>query len=99
MKEPRYATQPQIEDVVYVPSDFYIGHGADDFRGGRAHVTKIEEGISGGEKTIFIGIGERPNTLYNWGILSEKQKELAQKFGDQIAHPDPDFDPQFNNDV
>ena len=94
--KPDYPSLPRIGDVIYVPTDLYLSHGVDDFRGGKARVVEVVEEISEGLKTPFIRVDERPDTLYNWPYLSKQQEELRKEFGDQEAHPDPDYRPEFN---
>lgn len=80
-------------DKIYVGSSLYLSHGSDDFEGGIAAVARVYEGISGGEKHMFIEIEERPGTGYNWSqFLALQQEELKERFGDQKAHSDPGED-------
>ncbi|OQC44424.1 MAG: hypothetical protein BWX59_01905 [Bacteroidetes bacterium ADurb.Bin028] len=44
----------------------------------------------------MIEIEERPGTSYNLRYLLEYQNEWEEKYGDAIAHPDPDDRPEFN---
>jgi len=90
---------PKVNDVIYVPSSFYLSHGVDDFVGGKAIVQKVEDGISAGETVPFVVVKARPDTKYNWVILSEEQEELAQRFREQWAHPEPDTREEFNEDL
>ncbi len=87
---------PKVGEVIYVPTDLYLTHGADDFHGGKAQVVEVVEGISAGLKAPFIRVRERPDTLYNWLYLSRQQEELRKEFGDQEAYSDPDYRPEFN---
>lgn len=84
--------KPKVGSKIYVNSSFYISHGSDDFVGGIATISKVYQDISGGKKTWFIEIEERPDTAYNYEILAEEQKKLKKEFGKQKAHPDPDID-------
>ena len=96
MSKSDHASIPKVGDVIYVPTDLYLSHGVDDFRGGKARVVEVVEEVSAGLKTPFIRVGERLDTLYNWSYLSRQQEELRDEFGDQEAHPDPDYRPEFN---
>ena len=87
---------PKPGDVVYVDTDLYVWHGADDFRGGKATVASVRPGTSKGDEVPFIEVVQNPGTLYNWGLLGAKQDALAAEFGDTWAHPDPDLRPEFN---
>ena len=85
-------TTPRIGDEVYVDSEYYLSHGRDDFEGGRASVSSVrhEHGRP------YIEVTERPGTLYDWLMLHAKQRELAARFGERRAHPDPDVRAEFN---
>lgn len=87
---------PQIGDKIYIPSEFYLSHGADDWIGGLATVSKVEEGISGGQPTIYVTCKEKPQTRYNWKFLAEKQEELKVEFSEALAHASPDYRSEFN---
>lgn len=91
--------QPAEGDVIYVPSALYVYRGQDDFAGGKATINKIEYSKhlpSDHFNYIMVGIKERPGTMYNYKNLMEQQEELKKAYGEQIAHPDPDNDPEFN---
>lgn len=83
---------PKKGDEIYVPSEFYIDHGEDDFVGGLATVSKISTGISGGIEVHFISVRERPgHGGWNWErYLREKQEKLKAEFGSRRAYADPD---------
>jgi hypothetical protein len=89
---------PTVGDVVYVDTDLYVSHGADDFRGGKATVCAVQLGQGLGGQTAWIEVSQNPGMFYNWAVLSEQQAQLAAQFGDAWAHPDPDLRPEFNND-
>jgi hypothetical protein len=78
---------PQVGDRIYVPSAWYIDHGEDDFAGGWAIVSKVKQESYG----LFITIEERPDTGYNWDFLRDQQDKLQKEYGEQHAHPDPDY--------
>ena len=82
---------PKVGDVIYVRTSLYIDHGEDDVEGGLAVVTKVEEGISAGEKTPFVATAQHPGDNYNWKMLWEQQSELQKRFGKQVAYEDPDY--------
>ncbi len=91
---------PQIGQKIYVPTSLYVYRGADDFAGGLATINKIEKSESfppDHYNYMMIGITERPGTMYNWRPLLERQEELKKMFGDEIAPPDPDDRPEFND--
>jgi hypothetical protein len=87
---------PQPGDVVYLETELYVSHGADDFRGGKATVATVRPGTSKGAEVLFIEVVENPGSFYNWAYLAAKQEALAAEFGDAWAHPDPDHRPEFN---
>lgn len=82
---------PKPGDIIYVRTSMYIDHGEDDFRGGKATVTEVTEGISAGVNVPFVSIKERPGYSYNWVMLSSEQEDLKERFGDRWSHPDPDY--------
>ena len=84
---------PKIGSDIYVRSSFSCSHGSDDVVGGLAKVTEIEEGISGGEKCLFISVQEHPGHSYNWSqMLINEQDKLKKEFGKKRAYPSPDID-------
>ena len=88
-------TIPELGDEVYVPSELYVYRGHDDTMGGKAHVCAVEEGVSAGKPAPFIrltGVKGR----FNWQMLETEQEALRIRFGDALAHPDPDLRPEFN---
>jgi len=89
---------PKVGDKIYVENQFYIDHGEDDVLGGLATVSEVKAGISAGRPAIFVSVKEHPGHSYNWKILAEKQEELAKRFGQQQAKPDPDFWISFPSD-
>ena len=88
--------QPRLNQEIYIPTALYLGHGRDDFIGGRARVIQLKEGISGAEKTVFVKVEENPNCWYNWEFLRREQYRLKRKFGNQRAHSEPDLRTEFN---
>lgn len=92
---------PKPGDIIYVETDLYVGHGVDDFRGGKATVAVVRMlgfGDSQGKQTPWVEVVENPGTSYNWELLAEKQAKLATEFGNNWAHADPDLRPEFNTD-
>ena len=91
--------EPKIGDKIYVPSAMYVYRGEDDFQGGKATINKVEKSKHLPKEHfnyLFVGIKERPGTMYNYKSLMEEQKELKKEYGDMRAHPDPDHSPEFN---
>jgi len=93
---------PKVGEKIYVPDEMYVYRGRDDFAGGLATISKVDVdpyGFGPGHPNFcFVSIEERPNHGYNWGGLEDKQEEYKEVYGDQIAHPDPDLSPEFNDD-
>ena len=83
-------------DVIYVETELYLGHGVDDFRGGLAEVSEMQEGKSKGQTVLYIRVVQQPDTLHNWHYLAAEQKKLRAEHGKNWAHPDPDHRPEFN---
>lgn len=91
------SSKPVIGQDVYVGTKLFLGHGRDDFQGGLCKIIKIEEGLSGGEKTYFVGVEERHGCLYNWEHLQENQAKWKKEYGNKRGYPDPDYRPEFND--
>ena len=92
--------EPKVGDKIYVGSSFYVYRGEDDFSGGLATINKVEYSKSlpkGHHNYTFIGLEERPNTMYNWNNLMENQEKLKKEYSGKIAHPDPDDRAEFNS--
>jgi hypothetical protein len=93
--------EPELEQKIYVPSALYVYRGADDFAGGLATIDRIEHNSNLPKDHVnhtMVGIKERPSTMYNWNVLLNEQEELAKEYAGQIAHPDPDYREEFNDD-
>ena len=91
--------KPKIGDKIYIPSAMYVYRGRDDVQGGLATISevKINRNLPKNHmNSIFIRVEEVPVTAYNWNILMTKQEGLKKMFGDQVAKPDPDDRPEFN---
>ena len=86
--------EPRIGQEIYIPSSRYISHGRDGIAGGLATITEVKEGGSAG--SWFVSVEEVPGKSYNYEILMELQDELKKEFGEQRAHPDPDWSPESN---
>jgi len=86
---------PKVGDKIYGPSVAFLSHGRDDFQGGLATVIAIHSAELGNAE-IRVEIQERPGVHYSWNALARQQVELKARYGDRIAHSDPDTRPQFN---
>lgn len=90
---------PKIGDKIYVPTSLYLGHGMDDFEGGIATISGIVESNSlpkDHSNYYMVRIEERPGAKYNLRYLLENQEKWKKRYGEEIAHPDPDDRPEFN---
>lgn len=91
---------PKIGDLIFIPSSFYISHGADDIMGGEAEISEILLSDSLPENHfnyIFIKLkGFSKTTSWNYKSLMNEQIELKEEYGSQKAKPDPDLHPDSN---
>lgn len=74
---------PKVGDDIYLPGAWYIDHGEDDKAGGLAEVVKVEKEM--------VGVKEFPGSSYNWGYLRDNQEKWKKEYGNNRAHPDPDY--------
>ena len=77
---------PKPGDKIYVYSSYHISRGRDDFHGGLATVKEVTMSRSG----PYVKVIENPGVSYNWEYLAELQEKLRERFGEVVAHPDPD---------
>jgi hypothetical protein len=93
--------EPKLGEQVYIPGSIYLFRGEDDIVGGLATINLIQNSTNLPKDHInytMVGFKETgPGRKYNWKILLEEQDELAKEYAGQIAHPDPDFSPEFND--
>jgi hypothetical protein len=91
---------PEIGDEIYIPSAYYLGHGADDVQGGKTTITEVfrNDALPHDHiNSIFVTVEAiNPATKYNYKALLEKQDDLKIQFGNQDAKPDPDYRREFN---
>ncbi len=85
------ARLPIIGEDVYIGTSLYIDHGEDDFEGGLCEIIGIQDGISAGEKAIYVRVKEDPFSWHNWSFLMESQDKWRERYGNQRGHPDPDY--------
>ncbi len=83
---------PKPGDKIYVYTSLHISRGRDDFHGGVATVKEVTQGMSAGQMVPFVEVIENPGTRYSWEHLAEQQDRLRERFGEVLAHPDPDED-------
>jgi hypothetical protein len=92
---------PEKGEKIYVPGAMYVYRGMDDFAGGIATVSNVTintELPSDNNNRVFVSIEERSTHSYNWYFLEQDQEKLKEMYKEQIAHPDPDCRPEFNDD-
>ena len=65
----------------------YIGSGG-DYYGGKAIVSKVKDGTSGGFAASFVEVEQAPGTSFNWQFLGASQERLKRSYGHVWAHPD-----------
>lgn len=85
---PKDPTLPAVGDDIYVPSQWYLSHGHDDFTGGLVKVAKVY--FSPHWKRWTVDVDERPGHGYFWDTLRDEQKKLKVEYGTIRGHPDPD---------
>jgi hypothetical protein len=81
-------------DILYVWSSLYIGHGEDDVAGGKAivkRVVKNKDLPADHSNTYMVEFHNLPGRSYNLRALLKDQEELQKRYGDAIAHADPDY--------
>ena len=89
---------PVVGQDIYVPTELYISHGKDDIQGGLAEISSVVSEMHGDRKVHKIKVKELPHKSYVWeNHLAENQENLAKRFGEQRAKPDPDERPEFNS--
>ena len=97
VEKTRIPPLPAVGSQIYVPTEVFVTHGVDDFMGGLATVK--EAGRCEGLDMLGVVVEERPHTTYNWELLARDQEKLRAQFGARIAHPRPDYDPEFNEGI
>ncbi len=90
--------EPEIGQDVYLPSELYLSHGRDDFRGGLCRIVGISRDVVSSAEHPFVEVAERPGHWYSWQSLMDEQDRLRDEHGDRRGHPDPDRRPEFNED-
>lgn len=80
---------PKVGDKIYIRGAMFISHGEDDYCGGIATVSKVSD-------DGFVSVLEVPNWSFGWISLEKDQEKLKKQYGDQKAHPDPDYSPESN---
>lgn len=78
----------KVGDKLYIESECYIGHGEDDIAGGLATISEIHEDC-GMTMVCFAEVGSYAR--YNLNYIIQHQKEWAEEYAGQTAHPDPDY--------
>ncbi|HCC23395.1 TPA: hypothetical protein DF272_04455 [Candidatus Falkowbacteria bacterium] len=86
----------RVGDVIYIRGGMSLSHGVDDYTGGKATVTVVKMGVSGGRNVPFVSVREVPGHSWNWESLAQDQAALRESHGESWAAPDPDERPEFN---
>lgn len=93
-------TKPEVGDKIYIPGSLHVYRGADDIAGGLATIDEVFPSNFLSENHFnywMVSLKEiGSSTHYNWRDLMKQQKELKERYGDEIAHPDPDYREEFN---
>ena len=91
--------EPQVGETIYLPSEYHVYRGEDDWEGGQATISGIERkpDCRNEYNRLFVQIAEKPGHSYNWNYLMENQGKWREQYGDQVAHEAPDFRPEFND--
>jgi hypothetical protein len=87
---------PKVGDKIYVPSALFLSHGEDDCAGGIATVSGVF-GKQSGFLELSVEVNEQPGVRHPWSTLARQQEELKARYGDEVAHPDPDMRAEFND--
>lgn len=90
---------PVIGTKIYIEGAMFCSHGADDYNGGIATISKVETSKHLEEEHInyiFISVKEVPGRGFNYKMLMKKQEELKKTYGNRVAGPDPDNREEFN---
>lgn len=85
---------PEVGEKIYIPTSLYLDHGEDDVHGGLATISGVEydPDCPNEINRIFVSVEEVPGRLYNYQLLLQDQEKLKERYGDQVAYPDPDYD-------
>jgi hypothetical protein len=76
---------------------FTCGTAQTIFEAGKRRSPQYGRQGTPGNPNVVVEVAQNPGTIYTWTLLETKQTELAAKFGDTWAHPDPGFRPEFND--
>ena len=90
--------KPEVGYKIYVASEIYLGHGADDFLGGLCTVAATRTEMTGGKEITYVEVLERPNHWSLWeGNLEVKQAKLREEYGQRSGRICPDDRVEFNS--
>ena len=82
-------------DKLYLPSQYYLSRGSDDFEGGLATVDLIiiaPDLPENHRNKTMVSFLENPTTSYNYYYLLENQDKWSKEYAGRVAHPNPDID-------
>jgi len=78
----------KVGDDIYLPSEYYVGHGADDFHGGLCEIVEID---TRNPAKPMIRVAEQPGLSWtNLAMLIKEQDKLREQFDDQRGYMDPE---------
>ena len=85
---------PEVGEKIYIPTSLYMDHGEDDVHGGLATISEVVLNSDCPQESnrIYVFVQEVPGVSYNYWVLLRDQDKLRERFGDQAAYPDPDYD-------
>ncbi len=84
---------PEPGEKIYIHTSLYLDHGEDDVHGGLATISNVELNPNCPQESnrIYIQVKEVPGVSYNYWVLMQEQEKLKERYGDQVAYPDPDY--------
>ena len=90
----RKSGNPEVGELIYLPTSLYLSHGVDDFFGGLCEVTRVVEDNRG---VVWIQVAEKPECQMTWkGYLLENQAKWRKEYKNRRGKADPDYRLEFN---
>ncbi|WP_069161438.1 hypothetical protein [Nocardia altamirensis] len=85
----RPAPTPTAGTRVHVDSHLFVLRGHANLRGGCTVLRGAYTHLAFGD-AVLLDVAEHPGYFHNWNVLAAEQDRLAQQFGIQPAHADPE---------
>jgi hypothetical protein len=85
----RPAPMPVAGSRIHVDSHLFVLRGHANLRGGLTVLRGAYTHLAFGD-AVLLDVAEHPGYFHNWNVLAPEQHRLAQQFGIQPAHPDPE---------